>query len=53
MRAGEITSCFETGEGEDADIVRLTFFHRYRWVRLTCGKDGTGLTTSRVTSARP
>ncbi|WP_323782753.1 DUF6522 family protein [Leisingera sp.] len=53
MRAGEITSRFETGEGKDAGKVRLTFFHGDRRVRLTCSKDGTVLTTSRVTSERP
>lgn len=53
MRAGKITSRFETGEGDDEGKVRLTFFHRGRSVRLTCSKDGTVLTTSRVTSGRP
>lgn len=53
MRAGEITSRFETGEGEDAGKVRLTFFHGDRRVRLTCSKDGTVLSTSRVTTEQP
>lgn len=53
MRAGEITSRFETGEGEDAGKVRLTFLHRGRRVRLTCTTDGTVLTTSRVTMEQP
>ncbi|PTX54697.1 hypothetical protein C8N43_3515 [Litoreibacter ponti] len=53
MRAGEITSRFETGEDEDAGKVRLTFFHRGRRVRLTCSKDGTVLSTTRVTTERP
>ncbi len=52
MRAGKITSRFETGEGDDQGKVRLTFFHGGRRVRLTCGADGTVLTTSRATSGR-
>ena len=53
MRVGEIASRFETGEGEDAGKIRLTFFHRGRRVRLTCSKDGTVLSTTRVTTERP
>lgn len=53
MRAGEITSRFETGEGDDKGKVRLTFFHRGRRVRLTCSEDGTVLSTSRVRTERP
>jgi hypothetical protein len=53
MRVGEIASRFETGEGEDAGKVRLTFFHRGRRVRLTCSIDGTVLSTTRVTTERP
>lgn len=53
MREGKITSRLETGEGEDSGKVRLTFFHRGRRVRLTCSKDGTVLSTSRVTTERP
>ncbi|MHA3915891.1 DUF6522 family protein [Halovulum sp. GXIMD14793] len=53
MRGGEITSRFETGEGEDAGKVRLTFFHRGRRVRLTCSKDETVLSTTCVTTERP
>jgi len=53
MRAGEVTSRFEIGEGEDAGKVRLTFFHRGRRVRLTCSKDGNVLSTTRVTTERP
>jgi len=52
MRAGEITSRFETGQGDDKGKVRLTFFHRSRRVRLTCDADGTVLSTSRVTTER-
>lgn len=52
MRAGQITSRFETGEGADAGKVRLTFFFRGRRVRLTCHNDGTVLSTSRVTTER-
>lgn len=53
MRAGKITSRFETGEGDDKGKVRLTFFHLGRRVRLTCSEDGTVLSTSRVTTERP
>ncbi|WP_299687102.1 DUF6522 family protein [uncultured Tateyamaria sp.] len=53
MRGGEITSRFETGEGEDAGKVRLTFFHAGQRVRLTCASDGTVLTISRVRTERP
>ena len=52
MRRGKITSRFETGEGEDTGKVRLTFLQQGRRVRLTCTKDGTVLTTSRVTTER-
>ncbi|MEM0950102.1 MAG: DUF6522 family protein [Pseudomonadota bacterium] len=53
MRRDEIASRFETGEGQDAGKVRLTFFLRNRRVRLICDKDGTVPTTSRVRSGRP
>ncbi len=53
MRAGEITSRFEPGMGEDAGNIGLTFFHHGRRVRLTCLKDGSALTKSRVTTERP
>jgi hypothetical protein len=54
MRAGEVTSRFEIGEGDDDDgKARLTFFHRGRRVRLTCSKDGNVLSTTRVTTERP
>lgn len=45
MRTGEITSKYETGEGEDAGRFRLTFFHAGKRVRLTCSADGTVLKT--------
>ncbi|CTQ34767.1 DUF6522 family protein [Jannaschia rubra] len=48
MRAGEITSLYETGEGEDAGRCRLTFWHGGRRLRLTCAMDGTILSTSRA-----
>lgn len=48
MRDGEITSRFETGEGEDAGRFRLTFYHDDKRVRLTCGADGTVLSTIRT-----
>lgn len=53
MRDGEITSRLETGEGEDAGRMRLTFFHDGTRVRLTCCDDGTVLKTLRtITGAR-
>ncbi|RFP90225.1 hypothetical protein DZK27_03660 [Rhodobacteraceae bacterium 63075] len=48
MRDGRITSLFETGEGEDAGKMRLTFFHAGTRVRLTCCEDGTVLKTLRT-----
>ncbi len=48
MRAGEITSRFETGEGKDAGRIRLSFFHGGKTVRLTCSTDGTVLKTMRT-----
>lgn len=48
MRSGEITSRFETGEGEDAGRIRLTFYHDAQRVRLICAADGTVLTTSQA-----
>ncbi|MBT8460167.1 MAG: hypothetical protein KJN60_10900, partial [Boseongicola sp.] len=45
MRAGEITSRYETGEGDDAGRFRLTFFFNGRSVRLTCSDDGEVITT--------
>ena len=47
MRSGDITSRFETGEGEDAGRVRFTFYHEGLRVRLTCDTDGTVISTSR------
>ncbi|MCL4186768.1 MAG: hypothetical protein KJZ85_04115 [Rhodobacteraceae bacterium] len=40
MRAGAITSRFETGTGEDAGRFRLTFFHGERVFRLVVDGDG-------------
>ncbi|MFA8386360.1 MAG: DUF6522 family protein [Pelagibaca sp.] len=48
MRAQEITTRFETGEGEDAGRMRLTFFYKTKRVRLTCSEDGTVLKTLRT-----
>jgi hypothetical protein len=48
MRAGEITSLFERGEGEDAGRMRLTFFHRSRRFRLVVDEAGEILQRSRV-----
>jgi len=48
MRDGRITSRLETGEGEDAGKMRLSFFHDGTRVRLTCSADGTVLKTLRT-----
>lgn len=48
MRAQEITTRFETGEGDDAGRMRLTFFYETKKVRLTCSNDGTVLKTLRT-----
>lgn len=48
MRAGEITTRFETGEGGDVGRMRLTFFHDNKKTRLTCLEDGTVLKTLRA-----
>ena len=51
MRRGEITSRYETGQGEDAGRFRLTFFHAGTRLRLTCAKDGTVISRSKATVA--
>lgn len=48
MRAGEITSLFERGEGEDAGRMRLTFFHRSRRFRLIVDEAGEILQRSKI-----
>jgi hypothetical protein len=48
MRAGEIRSRVERGEGEDAGRFRLTFIHRERRVQLVVAADGTVLQRSRT-----
>ncbi|WP_299784824.1 DUF6522 family protein [uncultured Marivita sp.] len=48
MRAGQITSTYETGQDEDAGRFRLTFYHAGKRVRLTCDTDGTVLSTIRT-----
>lgn len=48
MAAAEITSRYETGEGEDAGKFRLTFLHAGKRLRLTCSDDGTVLKTTRI-----
>lgn len=48
MRGSRITSRLETGEGEDAGKMRLSFFHDSSRVRLTCSADGTVLKTLRT-----
>lgn len=53
MRSGDITSRYETGEGEDAGRVRLTFYHDGKRVRLTCDSDGTVLSTTRTPVSKP
>lgn len=53
MRAGEITSRFETGAGEDAGRFRLTFFFADQRVRLTCTSDGEVASTIRLKQGTP
>jgi hypothetical protein len=48
MRAGEIRSRVERGEGEDAGRFRLTFIHRERRVQLIVAADGRVLQRSRT-----
>lgn len=52
MRAGDITSQFETGTGDNEGTFRMTFWYGARRVRLTCAKDGTVLKTSRNSTKR-
>lgn len=52
MRNGDITSQFETGEGDDAGRFRLTFWYAGQRVRLTCDAGGTVLSTSRIPTGR-
>ncbi|MCQ0093740.1 DUF6522 family protein [Roseovarius sp. M141] len=52
MRAGNITSQFETGTGDDEGTFRMTFWYGARRVRLTCAEDGTVLKTSRNSTKR-
>lgn len=48
MRDGRITTRLETGAGDDAGKMRLSFFHDEMRVRLTCANDGTVLKTLRT-----
>ena len=52
MRAGDITSRFETGVGDDAGTHRLTFWYTQTKVRFTCDADGNVLKTVRIHAAR-
>ena len=51
MRSGEITSQSETGIGEDAGRVRLTFWYAGQRVRLICDAEGIVLKTTRIVSS--
>ena len=51
MRNGEITSRSETGVGEDAGNVRLTFWYRGRRVRLICDLSGEVIKMTRTNRA--
>lgn len=53
MRAGDITSLFETGVDTDAGRHRLTFSYGSTKIRLVCDADGNVLKTSRVKSGPP
>lgn len=48
MRAGKITSQFETGIDEDAGRMRLSFQYGGKRVRLTCSTEGVVLKTTRT-----
>ena len=48
MRAGEITSQSEHGEGDDAGRIRLTFWYSGQRVRLICDAQGEVLKTTRT-----
>ncbi len=48
MRSGRIRSIVERGEGDDEGKTRLTFQSPQWRVRLTCGRDGSVLTSTRV-----
>ncbi len=48
MRAGDITSKYETGQGADAGRFRMTFYYDGKTVRLTCADDGTVISTTRT-----
>lgn len=53
MRAGDITSRYEIGEGDDAGRFRLTFLFGDRRVRLTCAEGGEVISTIRVKQGAP
>ena len=53
MRAGQITSRSETGEGEDVGRFRLTFLHGGVTVRLVVTAAGEVLQQSRIRGAGP
>ncbi len=53
MRNGDLTSICERGEGEDAGLHRLTFFHQDRRGRLIVDADGRILQRSRIRIAPP
>ena len=48
MRDGSITSRFETGEGEDAGRIRLTFFSANCRVRVTADDSGNVISCNTV-----
>jgi hypothetical protein len=48
MRAGEITSQSEHGQGEDTGRVRLTFWYQAQRVRFICDESGEVLKTTRI-----
>ncbi|WAP66858.1 DUF6522 family protein [Jiella pelagia] len=52
MRAGEITSRLDQGEGEDAGTFRLVFFHRGTRLTLIVDERGQVLRRSSIVFAR-
>ncbi|MCZ4353849.1 DUF6522 family protein [Roseovarius aestuarii] len=53
MRDGVVTSQFETGTGDDAGRIRLTFYSPNRRARITADTNGAILSCTAVDYVRP